>query len=340
MIARRVHWKDYSVLSFSYPKVDNLLDVSKSIKSAPKLVLVLDVSGSMKPYMTDLINASLAAFDMAGCVKIIAFDASVHTAVCETKDQVRDCIVNRGGSTNIEAALSSVLEDTNQTIVLMTDGLANTGHLVSSKSLLAMARMNSTYSNNVFHCLGFWRPYTSLNADLLKGLSFDSSGIFHLGSNSDCLSCFIGDVFADYYFRRESVPELPPGLLNDVPKSGFVVRADTPLHLVFQGHIPFVGEVVEEATEEDIKNIFKIRCLNAMKSGNTEELIKEMREYKYLHALSVMLDEARHIPSSDNENSLTVKKSELLHFISNTSTDSQDVVNLRQTSVLLSQSQE
>jgi len=293
----------------------------------------------MSPYMTDLLNASLAAFDMAGCVKIIVFDASVRTAVCTTKDQVRACVVNRGGSTNIEAALSAVLEDVNQTIVFMTDGLANTGHLISSKYLLSMARLHSTYSHNVFHCLGFWRPHTSLNADLLKSLSFDSSGIFHLGSNSDCLSSFIGDVFADYYFRRESVPELPPGLLNQIPRSGFVVRADAPLHLIFEGHSPFAGETVDEATDEDIKNIFKIRCAN-VKNEQADELIKEMSQYPFLRSLCVMLDEARQIPSSEYENALTVKKSELLHILSNTSTDSQDVINLRQTSVLLSQSQE
>jgi hypothetical protein len=290
--------------------------------------------------MQDLLKASLAAFEMAGKLKVIVFDASVRSSVCESKDDVRSFIVNRGGSTNIEAALSSVLEDVNQTIVLMTDGLANTGELVSSKTLIKFARSHANYASNVFHCLGFWRPYTSLNADLLKTLSYDSSGIFHLGSNSDCLSSFIGDVFADYYFRREAVADLPPGLMNDVPQSGFVVRADTPLHLVFEGRAPYAGETIESPTNDDIKTIFKIRCAQAIKEGKTEAIYDEMKQYDFLHSLRIMVDEARRIAPTDTENSLSVKKSDLLHQISNTTTDSQDVVNLRQTSVILSQAQE
>lgn len=340
MLARRVLWKDFSLLSLSYPHVDNLYEISKLTKPAPRLVLVLDVSGSMKPYMDDVKKACMAALELVGTVKIVAFDHEIiNVSTCTTKDAVSNSIVNRNGSTNVQDALSEILKDGGQTVVLMTDGLANTGRLTSSKSLLAFAQSFPTYTANVFHCLGFWRKDTCLNAELLKSLAFDTNGIFHLGSNSDCLASFIGDVLADYYFRVESnFRALPSGLLNEIPRSGFTIRADAPSHFVFSGANSYYKETAE-ATEQDILEIFKVRVANALKKSQSDmtALGKEM-DQPFLLPLKLQMEVAAKISVSEYENPDTIRRSELVHLISSRE-DSQDVIHLRQHTVNLSQSQ-
>lgn len=343
MLARRVLWKDFSLLSLSYPHVDNLYETSKLTKPKPHLVLVLDVSGSMKPYMDDVKNACMAALELVGTVKIVAFDHEIiNVSTCTTKDEVSTSIVNRNGSTNIQEALSEILKDGGQTVVFMTDGLANTGALTSSKSLLDFAQSFPTYTSNVFHCLGFWRKDTCLNAELLKSLAFDTNGIFHLGSNSDCLAAFIGDVLADYYFRvNVNFRDLPPGLLNEIPRSGFTIRADAPSHFVFSGANYDNSYYTEtaEATEQDILEIFKVRVTNALKKGqwDVSALAKEM-DQPFLLPLKLQMEVAAKIKVSEYENPDTIRRSELVHLISSRE-DSQDVIHLRQYTVNLSQSQ-
>jgi hypothetical protein len=342
MLARRVVWKDFSLLSLGYPHADNLYEASKHMKPAPKLVLVLDVSGSMKPYMDDVKKASLAALELVGSLKIIAFDHEiVQVQQCSYKDEVSNAIVNRNGSTNIQDALTATLAEEDQTIVLMTDGLANTGSLTSSQSLLDYARSFPSYQKNVFHCLGFWRKDTCLNAELLKSLAFDTNGIFHLGSNSDCLASFIGDVLSDYYFRvNVNFRELPFGLLNEIPRCGFTIRADAPSHFVFLGCPPSnFTETTAEPSEQDIKEIFKVRVANALKQGKKEVdvLAKEM-DAPFLLPLKLQMEVASKITVSEYENPDTIRRSELVHLISSRE-DSQDVIHLRQHTVNLSQCQ-
>jgi hypothetical protein len=220
----------------------------------------------------------------------------------------------------------------------MTDGLANTGDLVTSKALLNFARKTPTYLSNIIHSLGFWRAHTCLNADLLKGLSQDTTGIFHLGSSSDCLASFLGDVFADHYFRREKVGELPAGLISEKPMAGFVVRADVATNLVFEGTSAFSDLPVHEATEDDIKHIFKARATKALNDKTFSALLEEMKSYPFLLALSIQLEEASKIKESEYENPDTVRRSELVNLMSRLD-DSQDVVDLRQVSRQMSQAQ-
>jgi len=342
MLARRVMWKEFSLLSLGYPHAENLYEASKHMKPPPNLVLVLDVSGSMKPYMEDVKKASLAALELVGSLKIIAFDHEVlHIKKCSTKEEVSEAIVNRNGSTNIQDAISTTLYAKNQTVVFMTDGLANTGNLTSSQSLLDFARAFPTYDCTVFHCLGFWRKDTCLNAELLKSLAFDTNGIFHLGSNSDCLAAFIGDVLSDYYFRvNVNFRELPFGLLNEIPRCGFTIRADAPTNFVFLGNQPSnFAESLEEATENDIKEIFKVRVCNALKQGKrqVDQLAAEM-DAPFLLPLKLQMEIASKISVSEYENPETIRRSELVHLISSRE-DSQDVIYLRQHTVNLSQSQ-
>jgi hypothetical protein len=229
------------------------------------LVQVLDVSGSMEPYMDHVVSTAFATVDAVASTKdstieTVAFDSKVYRILDKTYIPSRSFVdtlylllrtrlKNEGGTTNIEAVLHSVLKDRKEShthIMFITDGLANTGNVVSSDGLLQFARSLPGYSNISIHTLGLaLNGNTSLNSALLRELALDTNGVFRVVKTIDDLPTFLGDIRADHEctvlrnlqisaFQIEGHRIGPINrLLTRVPLSGPSLRHDRPLRLVW-----------------------------------------------------------------------------------------------------------
>jgi hypothetical protein len=216
-----------------------------------KLVQVLDISGSMGPNMNFVVSTALAAVDMlqeGSSLRIIVFDHFAQCIVPETiikqankqalKDIIKTSISNRNGGTDIQSALTHALIGQDQSIMFLTDGVANSGSLTESEDLLYMARRMPDYASNTIHCLGLQAWTTDgINSSLLKDLALDTNGYFKIGKEPETIASFLGDVFAAHTMTvRRNCNTTMPGytLISAVGINGYTVRSDRPTTLVFK----------------------------------------------------------------------------------------------------------
>lgn len=242
----RLHWAPAAQQT-----AHQMLDEGLFLNGPPKMVVGLDVSGSMKASMKALESTMLGLLDAlpsASSVKVFTFDHEVHSLI---EDQILSAertplkafvaaMGNRGGRTHLEAALIESLQFGNRSILLLTDGLANEGLCVTSATLTSLARSLPYYTTCNFHTLGLAKA--SLNAELLKNLAVDTNGTFRLGLDDESVQSFVGDLLASHYMRRVSSASVHvltgtaavPELLTPRPVRGFEIRADRPLDLLFR----------------------------------------------------------------------------------------------------------
>lgn len=209
----------------------------------------------MQPNMEHLVNTALGAIDImpdGSSVRIIVFDHDVNEIVPKTvvsaegraalKQRIRETFLNRGGLTNLAIPLTMAFTtETGAATMFLTDGLANRGEVSTSDGLIRLARKLPNYSKNVAHTLGLQMNRSDpINADLLKDLALDTSGVMRMGSCMEDVSSFVGDVMADHYLRRYegihvrlmSDALVAPKLVTPEPLAGFVLRADRELSIV------------------------------------------------------------------------------------------------------------
>jgi hypothetical protein len=259
-------FKAKHVLTSLSVKGDIDLETCKKQYGPPSLTFVGDVSGSMIPNMETLKNSVLAMCDISGLgskVRVIIFDDRASTivpytvlehddTVTRTKEQIKKFLINSGNSTNLELALKEVLDvskedsdpsfvDTPQITIFASDGLANIGRS-SSADLLEYARSFSSYASQTLYTLGIITgPFCDLNSELLKDMALDTGGSFQLTQNSEGISKILGDALAHHYFVRfthakfscQSVNGVRGELCTTLAKTGGILRADKPLHLVW-----------------------------------------------------------------------------------------------------------
>lgn len=238
-----------------------LMAHSQSARPAVYFQLVADISGSMKPNMEHLVNTALGAVDImpdGSALRIIIFDHDVNEIVPKTlvtadgraalKDTIRTKFVNRDGMTNLAIPLTMAFTaETGAATMFLTDGLANRGEVTNSDALVRLARKLPGYSKNVAHTLGLQiNRGEGINADLLKDLALDTSGVFRMGHNMEDVSSFVGDVLADHYLRRYEGLRVrlmsddlkAPKTITPEPLTGFVLRADRELNVVYAWPAP------------------------------------------------------------------------------------------------------
>jgi hypothetical protein len=324
------------VLTSLSVKGDTNLEKCKKEYGPPSLTFVGDVSGSMYSNMETLRNSVLAMCDMGGLgskVRVIIFDESASNIVpytvlenpaiqATTKETVKKLLVNNGKSTNLELALKEVLQvsqsdsdpsfvDTPQITIFASDGLANIGRS-SSEDLVAYARSFSSYSSQTLYTLGIITgPFCELNSELLKDMALDTGGSFQLTTNSEGISKILGDALAHHYFVRftkatfscMSADGISGQLCTTLPKTGGMLRADRPLHLVWtfpteakepftlsldmkqRDGCDFFGHTVitpQEAEREDLELIFGCTLLAPTldKKFSKEELETKRKLFK------------------------------------------------------------
>lgn len=154
---------------------------------------------------------------------------------------IKTKLVNHGGGTNLEEALTSCLLEPSS-VLFMTDGMANAGFLKTSRDLIKLARAFPSYSNSIINSLGIQQTSeTSLNADLLKQLAIDTNGSFRVAPDAETLSCFVGDVITNHYFRMFDRVKIEVISSNGIsceivaePLAGQVIRLDRPTYSVFK----------------------------------------------------------------------------------------------------------
>lgn len=272
-------------------KGDTSLEYCKKLFGPPTLTFIGDVSGSMQPNMDTLRKSVLAMCDMAGFgsrVRVIIFDEKAMTLVPytvlenkevleNTKDTIRKLLQNSGKSTNLELALKELLDvsqedsdpktpDSPQIAIFASDGLANIGRS-SSAELIKYARSFKTYSSQTLYTLGIITGlFCELNSELLKDMALDTGGSFQLTRNSEGISHCLGDAMAHHYFVRftqgkfkcTSSNGLHGELCTQLPTSGGVLRADKPLHLVWnfplEAKEPF--SLFSDMKERDAQDFF------------------------------------------------------------------------------------
>jgi hypothetical protein len=255
------------VLTSTSVKGETSLEYCKKLFGPPTLTFIGDVSGSMQPNMQTLRKSVLAMCDMAGVgskIRVIIFDEKATTLVPytvleneevleTTKNTIRKLLENSGKSTNLELALKELLDvsqqdsdpkdftDSPQIAIFASDGMANIGRS-SSADLVEYARSFKTYASQTLYTLGIISGiFSELNSELLKDMALDTGGSFQLTMNSEGISHCLGDALAHHYFVRftqakfkcTSSNGFPGDLCTHLPKSGGVLRADKPLHLVW-----------------------------------------------------------------------------------------------------------
>jgi len=252
------------------------------IKNQNNVVLVLDVSGSMSPNLIQLRASALACLDSlpnaTTTLRIIKFDEfseeilSQTTLTDETRPVIQKLIVEklvtRGLPTNLEYALRIALNRPNQTILFITDGLANRG-ILGCEQLISMIRDMPHYETNVIHTLGLQLEGAEVNTRLLNSMALDSNGVFTLAETTEGLSEVVGTLLAEMETRvfskcdakliiQQEAPkkQFLATLVSDVPKQGFNVRNDANTFLVFKwttvplGPLgPLGGPLVQGAAE-------------------------------------------------------------------------------------------
>lgn len=235
------------------------------------LALVLDVSGSMRNHMPAVVRTALGAVDVladGASLRVITFDQEALEILPRTrldtsnregiKDTLRTRIVNRDGMTNIEHALVMAFSERNQSVLLMTDGLANVGMARTSDQLTTLVRAFPAYDGSVVHALGVQHDeVTALNANFLKAIATDTSGSFSVAADAEALGAFLGDVIADHAMRsheRMSVrcilsdgSEAEPVLAR--PLHGHCVRHDRPTSIVFRLPPPHAAAATSGAAD-------------------------------------------------------------------------------------------
>jgi hypothetical protein len=216
-----------------------------------RLVLVLDISGSMGPNMAYVVSTSLASVDLlenGASLRILAFDHAVNVVLEETlltsdnrasiKERIKKNIVNRNGGTDLQSALIYALSGIDQSIMFMTDGLANAGSLTTSDDLVYLARRMPDYANNVVHCLGLQvHESDGINSDLLMTLAQDTNGTFKIARDPEAITCFLGDVMAAHFMTTRSNCKIQMDnstLLTSTGLNGFSLRSDRPTTLVYR----------------------------------------------------------------------------------------------------------
>lgn len=234
-----------------------LLAASQALRPNLYYQMVLDVSGSMEDKMEHLVNTALGSVDImpnGSALRVIVFDDDVNEIVGRTtvtadnraavKALIKERVINRGGGTDLSVPLTlAFTAETGSATMLLTDGLATSGHITSSDGLLRLSRRLPNYTKNVAHTLGLQvNEHDLINAALLKDLALDTSGVFAIGHDVEIVSTFVGDVLADHYMRRYEALQLRlaserlvvPKLLTAAPLMGFVLRADRELALAYE----------------------------------------------------------------------------------------------------------
>jgi hypothetical protein len=346
-----------------------------------KLVQVLDISGSMGPNMKFVVSSALAAVDLlpeGSTLRIIVFDHYAQCIVPEItmktsnkealKDLIKGSIKNRNGGTDIQSALSQALIGQDQSIMFVTDGLANSGSLTTSEDLLYLARRMPDYCSNTVHCLGLqMHESDGINSSLLKDLALDTNGCFKIAKEAEAIACFLGDVMASHCMtvRRNCVTDLPGyDLITAVGINGYTVRADRPTTLVFKKQGP--GEATEseatndasndatndkpEASDEPteptepepqaalILNAYTSYVITTMHHGpyKANQLLAYLKTVKHASELRIQLEACMADGFHDN-----AKLSEALYNMSTSSSgDSQQIIDFRYMAHMSSQSQD
>lgn len=250
----------FSALTFKSPEQEQEPAALVAASTAARghllnLTLGLDISGSMEPNMTHLVNAALAAVDLlkdGASLRIVLFDHDATEILprvtmtpvtrASVKTTIREKVVNNGGATNIEAALVKLLTETNenQHVLLLTDGQANRGNAQTSQALINMARMLPNYSKYKIHCLGLQVAAAhGLNGELLKDLAVDTDGSYELVHDPELVAAFIGDVMGSHLLERMTKCSVRVATLAGEAKTvwgssrqGFTLRADRPTTVV------------------------------------------------------------------------------------------------------------
>lgn len=220
-----------------------------------RLVLVLDISGSMAPNMAYVQSTALSSVDLlenGSSLRILTFDHIVNVVLDETvltsenrvsiKDRIKTQLVNRHGGTDLQSALIYALSGsgagTGQSIMLMTDGLANSGSLTQSDDLIYLARRIPGYDLNKVHCLGLQvHESDGINSDLLMTLAQDTNGTFKLARDPEAITCFLGDVMAAHFMTTRKGCKIQMDnstLLTSIGLNGFDLRSDRPTTLVYR----------------------------------------------------------------------------------------------------------
>jgi len=329
---------------------------------AIKLVQVLDISGSMAPNMNFVVSTALAAVDLlpeGSSLRILVFDHYTQCIVPETiiktankdalKDLVRVSIKNRNGGTDLQCALSQALLGQDQSIMFVTDGLANCGSLTMSEDLLYLARRMPDYASNTVHCLGLQVCESDgINSTLLKDLALDTNGYFKIAKDPQAIACFLGDVMAAHSMtvRRNCITDIPGyDLISSVGILGYTVRSDRPTTLVFKRQSSSATQDPQEcqAIEEPVDiilNAYTSYVISTMHQGlwKAKQLLDYLKTLSTEHACELR----SHLEACMEEGALldNARLSEALYNMSTSSSgDSQQILDFRHMANLSSLSQ-
>lgn len=222
--AKIIYLKGYSssseevegVIELSIPNI-NVKEMYKTRfqgSSLPlELTLLLDTSGSMKPYEHLLQASTSTLIKLLPCgstsVRVITFndDAKEICQVQLTSSKEQDEVLAKtsslkvsSGSTNMNAALQLLKpSETNmQSIVLLSDGHANAGKATDSKDLVKTVfnTLEKTRLPVLFTSIGFNEP-NFLQMDVLKDLASLTDGSMHIVQSPAKVQESFGDVMCD-----------------------------------------------------------------------------------------------------------------------------------------------
>lgn len=221
--AKVIYLKGYS----SYEHVEGVLELSivnTNVKEMYKtrfqgsslpleLTLLLDTSGSMKPFenLLQVSTSTLVKLLPIGStsVRLITFDdtaeevCKVHLSSSKEQEEVLTKTFSlkvSSGSTNLNAALELLKPSTTsmQSIVLLSDGHANAGKATESKDLVKTVQ-NMLEKNELpvlFTTIGFNDP-SHLQMEVLKDLASLTDGSMHIVQTAEKVQESFGDVMCD-----------------------------------------------------------------------------------------------------------------------------------------------
>jgi Mg-chelatase subunit ChlD len=158
-------------------------------------------------------------------ISVITFSQSARTILSPTpvthleKDNIRARIslINVESNTNISGGIiqarSALMADTSnmkQSILLLTDGVANVG-LTKPADILELVRNTiNGFSGTSMSCIGYG---TDHNVDLLQNMATEGSGSYYVVNNLEDVAVVFGDVLGGLIscFAQQVHIVLPPG---------------------------------------------------------------------------------------------------------------------------------